>query len=288
MKKLILFLFPLGLALIYAISSPTTDNTASPSGPSYPQSLLGQTQTNDCNSYTYKLFPEAVYVWNRTWSSSMNVPVGSGVRTIKAHELQLLYNQSRDAKEENHGLRIYYGLVAEADSIPELLLVNTVSCQDVYHEDSVLMVKADTSRFSGIPEDAASERWITAETAAKYAGRWRELKRLENRTPVYAYNYRWDQIKQLVGDDLTKDLHIVYGIRTISPQENETDFLPAFVNADSPEETRYGSIVYVNVLYTGDLMASDDEDDEPAMDDFSRPCPRFCDPESGIAPIARN
>lgn len=243
------------------------------------RSLSGSalSDSTDCNAHTYKLYPETVLLWNQTWSTVHEVEVGDGVRTISALDLKKLRDENRQA----NGLRIYYALPEEpgARPVPELILVNTYNCRDSFSPDAIPMVTAKETAY------------ISLGNAKEYMKNWRVLRDTTSRTAVYAYNYSWEQIKGLVGDDLDKDLHIVYGLRTLSPQENQTDFeMAAKDESGDPEEIKYGSIIYVNVLYVGDLpdlenvriRSSRQSEDQAQLDDFARPCPRYCDPESDL------
>ncbi len=224
-------------------------------------------QSEDCNTKTYKIYPEAAKMWNTSWLDVFAQDTSGAIRTLTTEDLNYLYSQYKDAPNEAHGLRFYYGIADEGHEIPNLMIANTISCQ--YKPDAdgmILLVTPEGSRK--IPLDSAKE----------YATTWKLKSDVNNRTSVYAYNYRWDQIKELVGENLDTDMHIVYGLRTLSPDENKTEFQLPEVNKETGE-ILFGSIVYVNVLYTGERDFALTDDDEQ-FDNFARPCPRFCDPDT--------
>lgn len=234
--------------------------------------VLVQTSPLECIADTYPLFPEALGLWNKTWKTIHQKRQGKGLRSIAGADLKKLYEQQADADLQSYGLRIYYGLINKADSIPELIMVNTKMCQDVTTADAMLINPARTNKHSRI-------QWIKRDKARKYTQNWRDMPRLTGRTPVYAYNYSWSQVKELVGPDFSKNLNIVYGLRTLSPEETQTQYLPASVSSEGTEARRFGSIVYVNVLYASTKVAKDYKEEDPGIYNFSRPCPKYCDPE---------
>ncbi|GAB5522898.1 MAG: hypothetical protein Roseis2KO_07700 [Roseivirga sp.] len=231
-------------------------------------------QSEDCNTETYKIYPEAAKMWNASWLDVFEQDTIDAVRTLTTADLDYLYKQYADVPNASHGLRFYYGLTGEGSEIPDLIIANTLECQ--YKADADNMVLLVTTEGS---------KTVSLYEARQYTDRWQEKSDLENWTSVYAYNYRWDQIKALVGENLNEPMHIVYGLRTLSPDENKTEFQRPEVDT-TQKEVLFGSIVYVNVLYVGarDLALTNDDEQ---FDNFARPCPRFCDPDTINAPTYR-
>lgn len=232
---------------------------------SNPFSLTAQSE--DCNTATYKIYPEAAKMWNASWLDVFEKDTTDAIRTLTPEDLTYLYKQYADTPNATHGLRFYYGLTDEGNQIPDLLIVNTLDCQ----------FKGDADGMALLVTPDGSER-ISLNEAGQYVYRWQEKSDADNWTSVYAYNYRWDQIKELVGESLDAPMHIVYGLRTLSPDENKTEFQLPTVDSNTGE-VLFGSIVYVNVLYVGEKNFALTDDDEQ-FDNFARPCPRFCDPDT--------
>lgn len=228
---------------------------------------MDSVKTNCCNAPTYELYPEAVVLWHQTWSYLNGTSFGDGVRTIKASLLKELYERHEESSSGEHGLRIYYGLQNENDSIPELLLINTINCEDVYHDGGLTLVTADTIQT------------VSKKRAMELTKRWQSRTTKTERTDVYAYNYNWDQLKDLSGGQWQEDIRIVYGIRTLSPEESQSMFESA-QNLQTAQ--KFGSIVYVNVLFIEETFDRFSNNDGDPFDDFSRPCPKFCDPDSDL------
>jgi len=234
-----------------------------------------QSDSEECNATTYQIYPEAMTLWNTTWNAYYNTEsTNDGVRSVKGENLLKLHEYIGASVKGSRGVRMYYGLVDAADSIPDLFLINTVNCKN-RTDDDVLLVRALDEAKEPVNE------WISRKEADGYINNWQSKERSDGETIVYAYNYGWEQLWSLVGEESTKDLDIIYGLRTLSPQENATDF-------QSVDNDMYGSIVYVNVLYTSQDANRAFTNGGGIFDDFTRPCPQFCDPDTtNITPLTR-
>ncbi|MCE7991801.1 MAG: hypothetical protein HEP71_07470 [Roseivirga sp.] len=254
-------------ATTYApLSAKVAEKIAAPIAGNY---ISLSAQQEDCNTETYNIYPEAAKMWNASWLDVHRQDTTEAIRTLNTNDLSYLFEQYDGHPQNGRGLRFYYGLMNEDSLIPNLLILNTLNCQDKADaDDMVLLITPKGSKK------------IPASEAKQYVKLWKDKSDANNWTSVYAYNYRWDQIKELVGEDLNSDIHIVYGLRTLSPDENKTEFqLP---KTDSrTEEAIFGSIVYVNVLYIGKNDIALTNDDEQ-FSNFARPCPRYCDPDSTV------
>jgi hypothetical protein len=229
-----------------------------------------QDDNEDCLTPTYQLYPEAAKMWKDSWVHYYKKDSMEEHRVLTAENLIELKKRQTGTNPDAEGLRFYYSLLNNNAEVPELIIVNTLNCQDMTgRNDIALLITAEGSKE------------ITMREAARYTLRWQSKRSQSGKTSVYAYNYRWDQITALVGKDMYNDLNIEYGLRTLSPDENQTEFEPAAKNSEGDEEeVKYGSIVYVNVLSVVSQSLLTEEDGQ--LDNFARPCPRYCDPDSTI------
>lgn len=225
----------------------------------------------NCLTPTYELYPEAAIMWKDSWINLHQEDTSDELRVLKAADLLELSQRQKGEDPNAEGLRFYYGLPDNTTEVPELVIVNTLNCKDLTGEGEIALLVTPKG----------SEK-ISMKDAAVYTHRWQLRRSRSEKTSVHAYNYRWDQITKLVGTDIDKDMKIEYGLRTLSPDENQTEFEPADKNSDGDvSDVKYGSIIYVNVLsvVSKELLA---EDEDGQLDNFARPCPRYCDPDSTV------
>ncbi len=279
MKKVYLFLNLIGVIFIFSLSqifmSCTTKNSSNE-----PTTDTGdQKGLNSCNALVYGVYPQAAAIWTNTWLHNNEHNIDNGLRTISAQDLKGLFNQVNDTSEMNYGLRFYYALVTDTSSVPDLVITSTQNCRDmISKEGQVLLVTTEKSEMIDIRE------------AANYTKRWQVKAKPVFSTNVYAYNYNMDQIRKFTSDDSGK-IDVFYGLRTLSPEEYNYEFgSETQKNTKSGQSEMYGNVVYLNVIYTRPegiprpkvRSRRDEESEDDFVNDFARPCPRFCDPDSDL------
>ncbi|MBL4604545.1 MAG: hypothetical protein JKY02_02440 [Flavobacteriaceae bacterium] len=141
-----------------------------------------------------------------------------------------------------------------------------MSCLDQYdceEEQCVLLSEIGTE---------IKEYFITSKKFKTYQQQWQDYadSREAIHTPVYAYNYEWDAILEMVNKKSSlPGIWIKYGLRTLSPSDNY-DF-----GKDEGEKIEgysiTGSIVYCNIAYGDNPDNSTKE-----FFNFAKPCPRYC------------
>jgi len=217
----------------------------------------------DCTEPAYKIFRETAAMWTQSWLDAFGSPGAEEpfYYPFSQANLTALHNLFPTAD----GTRVYYGLANSTDTIPFLLMVNIDGCAD-------MGVNASSGE-NVLVSDIDGQRFITVEEACALTANWRTFveNELKFHTKVNAYNYSWDDIDTLLNSstDGDLDLHLSYGLRTVSPGD---------VLFDQDENGPYGSVVYANVMSAGPFELS-----ELALFDFAKPCPQKCDFTSALA-----
>ncbi|MGD1848951.1 MAG: hypothetical protein ACFB10_26465 [Salibacteraceae bacterium] len=250
MRKLNMILMGMGWLMLGACtSSPPEQQATAYEESATPDSIAG----DDCSGSTFSLYGEGVRIWASGWREAHQTKEVKTL-TIGTDQLETL----RNSNPESTGLRAYYYCKGYPDTIPGLAFVNVIGCLD----DTV-------SQVLTIDGESGDQAWMNVSDVAPLTQNWRELseqKSDEVHTPVYAYNYTWEVVDALYPNARNGLLYITYGLRTISPQED--DF-------DTDDNDQYGSVVYVNVLSNATIKS-----DLTSSYDFTYPCPRHCDTSS--------
>jgi hypothetical protein len=229
-------------------------------------------EENSCLDSDFKIYKETAYMWEKSWANTYRVATSAQVK-FSYDSIKKL----RGLSLSSQGVRIYYCLMNDTDTLPSLAMVNINNCAD-----QVTCSDGNCILFSKLGTDQ-EEYFIDEKTLSNYRGRWQTFidSKGEIHTPVYAYNYEWRSIEDMI-DESSEDpgVWIKYGLRTITPSEL-TEFEQDTIRSDGYIIT--GSIVYCNITYgqsprirAKSRETSVDSTEVNELFDFAKPCPRYC------------
>ena len=238
--------------------------------PSQSQKSMLTEEVSECLSSDFKIYGETALMWEKSWATNFGMESSAQIK-FSQENLKTL----KSLESEAPGLRLYYCLINPSDTIPALAMVNIDnSCTDLFNCKDVNCVLLSEP-------GNANEYFIDEGTLNTYHERWKAHINAKGdiHTPVYAYNYEWSNIENII--DTTVDapgIWVKYGLRTLSP----TEFIEYGREAiRSGDDIITGSIVYCNILYGKDQISrnrtsEEDDDDDDELFDFAKPCPRYC------------
>lgn len=220
--------------------------------------VLKEEDENPCTKTAYQVYRKTVQMWEQSWKWDNNISSEDPTKIFffSGENLNALHNLDSNS----NGVRMYYCLINEGDSIPSLALVNMNNCNDLLSEgNSILIANGEGGEF------------IEASQAAQYTENWRNSPKYLSPfyLPINGYNYNWDIIQGILdyGGNIENRLYISLGLRTISPADS--DFESAGLN--------YGAIALVNILHGSSQLSAVNH-----SFDFTMPCPQMCDSNGSI------
>lgn len=230
---------------------------------------------NECLSPDIKIFKETAYMWEKSWSNQFGTETSGRIK-FSYDSIRKLQGLESDPK----GIRMYYCLMNERDTIPSLAMVNIDdTCTDLINCDDgncILFSELDTIQ---------NEYFINQKTLDDYTQRWRNFvnSKRDIHSPVYAYNYEWASIEDMIDPEVVAPgLWVKYGLRTLSPADT-LEFGQRTVQVG--DATITGSIVYCNITYGQSPMISiGNRKSTNELFDFAKPCPRYCNDSISMNP----
>jgi len=233
-------------------------------------SILTGNTGDTCTDSGYQIYKEAVLMWESSWSSVHNAG-GSNFETLNFSSDSIL--KLKSMVNDSEGIRAYYALISHP-RIPSLVLVNIIGCEDQYDPTS----SGDV--YTVLISDPVLGEYFAepSEEVAGFINKWKTFVDnldLSVHSPVYAYNYGWDELSKTIDILKNQQISVSYGLRTLSADEYyEFHDVDPPVDKDGEDPELMGSIVYCNILY-GD-------DPEQEYFNFAKPCPRYCDPLTAL------
>lgn len=214
--------------------------------------------SDTCTDSGYQLYLQTALMWQESWRSIYNKDENE---TGKLGFSMLNVDSLKNMVPTPDAIRLYYCLIS-SDSIPSLAMVNLLNCTDQY----------DVSRKSVLISDPVKGQYFEyPDSLVEYASRWKtysDNQELKVHSPVYAYNYSWEELAKTIDFGTATELFVTFGLRTLSAEEyNEFHYTEASKNQIM------GSIVYCNVIY-----GEDPDNSTQQLFNFARPCPIYCNP----------
>lgn len=166
----------------------------------------------------------------------------------------------RALESNSNGLRMYYCLLSEKDTIPSLALVYMVNCDDALKGgNSVLLSDENGGHF------------ISSKSAVVLTDHWRASTNYtsESQVAVNGYNYSWTVIADITGlkENTYGKLYLSFGQKSIASND------PYFDTYGIKTE----SIALVNILHGTDKLSNANHNLN-----FTMPCPKYGDNAGSI------
>ncbi len=223
---------------------------AQTSNPCYP--------TDSCTDSGYQIYAETAIMWEWSWITRFK-PDAESKESLNFSRQNIATLKS--SVENSEGIRLYYCLIS-SDTIPSLAMVNIKDCENQYGANENAILFSDPVR---------GQYFQSRDSLIESSDRWKQYSDSLNpevHSPVYAYNYSWQELANTLDAIDSTDFFVTFGLRTLSADEYDE-----FHCEPAKNDQIMGSIVYCNVIYGEDPNNSPQQ-----LFNFARPCPVYCNP----------
>jgi len=233
MKKL-LYLCILSLLSIASCNNPKT--AEHPEKPKSPKDSPTEFTGNICTDSGYQIYKETAIMWENSWQATF-LPNSTNRQSLTFSESNI--DSLKSMVSGSEGIRLYYCFVSST-TIPSLAMVNIIGCNNEYGDDQNPVLFSD---------HVAGEYFGSIATLESTAGAWKDTvdnKDLAIHTPVYAYNYSWEELFQTNTPLEPTTLYVTFGLRTLSADEyDEFHCQPATNNISILQNL----VLYIAILH---------------------------------------
>jgi len=220
--------------------------------------LSAQENADACTDSGYQIYLQTAIMWEGSWRTKFTPE--SGTRQSLNFSQQNIASL-KSLIPDSDGIRLYYCLISSNET-PSLAMVNIKGCDNQYGANNDAILFSDPIK---------GQYFESSDTLIKYSTKWEVY--IDNfnpgvHSPVYAYNYSWEELANTITPTDTTEFFVTYGLRALSADEYDE-----YHDEPAKDDQIMGSIVYCNIIYGDDPNNSNQQ-----YFNFARPCPIYCNP----------